>query len=60
MRPTSPVSNSVREKLQDLRQAAKSLKFDVRGPQSERTAAKLKDFKKWADLREKATDQGTR
>ena len=51
---TSKVRNSVREKLHDLRCAAKQLRPSVSGSQREHSSATLKNFKNWSDLRDKA------
>jgi isopentenyl phosphate kinase len=54
MRNSCDVTDGIREKLAELRRAARTLKPVESGSAAERKIAAVKGYKSWADTRERA------
>jgi hypothetical protein len=60
MRNSCDTTDNVREKLAELRRAARKLRPAVKGSDSKRKAAAMKGYEAWADTRERANLRGSR
>jgi hypothetical protein len=50
----------IRERLAELRRAARTLKPTVKGSEDDRKAAAVKGYRTWADTRARANKKATR
>ena len=60
MRDACDVKVNTREKLVELRLAARTLRPETKGSDADRKAAAVKGYKTWADTRERANARASR